>query len=125
MILESLAQEIQTAGMGVVEQTIFVNSMPIGIDGIMLKTSLNGIPIDMELPGYRKTRIQIVVRDKSYQNGMSRANALNALLTYDNKSITGNSIKVMRPLNEPIAYPLTPGNTYEFSVNFWLVYAIV
>ena len=66
MNLMPLITLLQTSGLGVPGQTIFLNMMPAEADSaILLRNPLSGTKIDYELPDYYRSQFQLIVRGKS------------------------------------------------------------
>ena len=109
-------------------KTLFVNQMPVDIPfGLMLKESFGGTQIDGELIGRRRGKFQVVARSKDYAAGEAIViKAMNALSIVETL-LPGNAVFIrnMRPLTKPVAYMLTAGNNFEFSVNMSAIYDIV
>lgn len=126
MNLESIAKEIQRAGLATMKTDLFIENIPAAVkEGVLLRGDFFGTPINHELPGYRKTEFQVIVRTANYKVGKKKAEDISILLTFDNRDLTGMAMKYIRPIHEPVAYPLSPGDLLEFSVNFEAAYVIV
>lgn len=128
MDLDALAAYIADSGLGVVtgrDKTIFVYDMPEKVArGVLLKLPDDGVPIDHELPGYRKTGFQVIVRDNDYVKGMKAANDISTALNLSNTTVGTMSCRFIRPKHEPIVFPVSQGDTLEFSVNFDATYSL-
>jgi hypothetical protein len=126
MKLDVLARKLQDDGIGAMGKTIFLGNMPQdATKAIILKNSPLGTPIDPELPGYRKCRFHAAVRDETYSLGMKLAESVSKSLTMAEKVLPGMSIQLMRPVIEPMGFPLSDSNIFEFLVIFEAVYVIV
>ena len=106
---------------------VFINHMPAEVvDGVLFKEGYSGATIDPEIKGWRKARFQIAVRDKQSNQKAAKARAweiINALdIPGELRIPDGILIKHMRPLTEPIAYPISDGVNIEFSLNFQIIY---
>lgn len=125
-IFEILVQKLESANMGSAGSTIFVESMPPKItEGIMLKTPLDGIPVDVYLPGKHRGVIQVVNRDVEINNGYRVANEIARVLsTMGREQYTGLHIDVMYPETLPIKYPNLVGDGLEFSQHFRVCFGI-
>lgn len=119
MILEALAGVVQTAGLGVPGKTLFIHTIPSNVkSGIGLLMPLDGIAIDSELPGYRKGKVQAIVRHVEHALGATMANSVMDALTFLNRDLTGIHVHYCRPRHEPIVFPKSTGDLLEFSINF-------
>jgi hypothetical protein len=125
--LESIAEKLQTAGVGQQGQTIFINHMPSETLGVLLRTPFSGSQLDHELPGFRKTSFQMVVRDASHGAAMTKMTAAVAALATELETDfpQGMKVKYMRQRNDPIMFPLSAGNLVELLVNIDAAYVLV
>lgn len=125
MKLEAVADKLVSAGLGlVVGKNLFVHHIPAdATPGVMLRFYFGGTDIDPELPGYRKTSFQMIVRDSNYARGMNLAKSISTVLNSDTTpaalSIPGiTQVNYIRPRSEPFVYPLSAGSQWEFLVTF-------
>jgi len=129
MFLKAIAEYAQSVGAGTIGQDLFAYNMPETPNiGILLRQPLVGAEIDYELPGYRKSKFQVVVRCKATQIEQGRATIddfVAKITLMQETALTGYTIKFMRPRHDPIVYPISEGANLEFSVNFDVVYVIV
>lgn len=125
-LLALLAEE-GVGRIGGKDGNMFVNGMPQSIKlGLSLMGKLTGDTIDYELPKYRKTGFQLVVRAREYQEGENLIKAAVEALTITRpKSLDNHHVKYVRPRHDFVSFPLSDGNNTEFSVNFDAVYVIV
>lgn len=132
MNLEAFAAKLESDGHGLTRATsIFVHSKPADKDGVMLREYFGGTGIDPELPGMRKGPFQLIVTTGNYQQGKALAEAISAKWNTDDPAnpkpfvITGiTKVNYLRPRSEPFVYPLSPGNRWEFLVNFEACYVL-
>lgn len=129
MKVKQFAEYLEENGVGTIGKDIFVQHLPerAASTSIMLKNSLEGTPIDHELPGYRRGRFQAVIRCKAnkFEEGEELAQLVSDTLTCYEKAIGEFHFNYLRPISEPVAYQLSDGANYEFSVNFMANYVIV
>lgn len=132
MRLEYLAKMLEDASLGKIGDDIFVGHMPSECQkGILLKDPLVGTPADPNLPGYYKSKLQLVVRAPTRFEGDNIAKEVGKAMTIYNREffdLDGNlELKVnhIYPAQLPIVYPYTPGNTIEWSLNFVTSYVQV
>lgn len=107
--------------------TLFINGMPQGVKlGLTLMSKLTGDTINYELPKYRKTGFQLVVRAQKYSEGEELIKAaIEALTIIRPTTLDNHHVKYVRPKHDYVSFPLSDGNNTEFSVNFDAVYVIV
>ena len=126
MNLEAVAKLVHDARLATLKKNLFIEAMPAKVnEGVMFRSDYYGTPIDHELPGYRKTEFQMIVRSAKYKDGRDLAVAISNLLTFGEKQVSGMAFQFLRPIHEPVSYPLSQGDLLEFSVNFETAYAIV
>lgn len=122
---EAVASHLQAQGVGVIGQDIFAGFMPERVkQGILILTPLQGIPIDFELPGYRRGSFQVVVRDTERQRCLTKANEVSNALNMDETTIDTVLFRYVRAKHDPVVYPMSKGNLLEGSVNFETVYIL-
>lgn len=126
MNLEMIAAKLVADAVGVVGTTIFINHMPVKAkSGILLRPPYVGTPIDYELPGYRRTRFNMSCRAESYTAAKALIEAAIASATVKETTLSGISVKYVRPTTEPVSFPISDGGFVEFLVIFEAVYVIV
>lgn len=129
MFLKTIADYAVTQGAGVIGKTLFAYNMPETANlAVLLRQPLVGAPIDYELPGYRKTKFQVVARCKPTEIEQGRAlidGFVEKITLLRETVLSGYQIKFMRPRHDPVMYPISEGANLEFSVNFDVVYVIV
>lgn len=119
MNLMPLVELLAGAGFGVKGENIFLNMMPIGAeDGILLRSPLQGTPIDYELPGYFRASFQLIVRGRDYGVVEARTRSAVDTLTLAEMPLDTVHFIYSRPRTEPVSFPLSKGNLLEFSVEF-------
>lgn len=123
MNLMPIAQALENAGLGMMGQTIFINMIPIECpQGILLRSPLSGTKIDYELPGYYRTKFQLIVRAGSYAAGEALAASVFAALTIKETQLGTMYVRYMRPMTKPAVFPLSKGNLLEFAAYFDVVF---
>jgi hypothetical protein len=122
-----LAKRLEQKGVGKLGETIFANNVPSHVLlAVGIYSKLTGATIDYELPGYRKTGFQVVVRCQDYEVGEELMHkAVQALTILMTENLPGHEVKYMRPRHELVSFPVSSGNLTEFSVNFDVAYVIV
>lgn len=119
MKLMPLADLLEAAGHGVKGESIFLNMMPADAESaILLRSPLSGTPIDYELPGYYRAEFQLIVRGRDYAATEAWIEQVVATLTMADKQVGPMRFNYCRPKTEPVSFPLSDGNLYEFSANF-------
>lgn len=126
MNLEMIADKLQNDGVGNKGKTIFINHMPVeATAGVLLRPPYVGTPIDYELPGYRKTKFNAAVRGKNYREADILAKKVMESLTFYEAQMPGLDVRYVRPITEPVSFPVSEGSMVEFLVIFEAVYVIV
>lgn len=124
MKIEPVAEYIEDEGIAFAGTDLFAYHMPEDVEeGVLLLPPLTGEKIDYELPDYRTSSFQIIVRHKSHAKGVALAEMIMSLLTLSNSTVlNGLSVKYMRPRHEPVVFPSSKGDYLEISVNYDAVY---
>ncbi|RQT26052.1 minor capsid protein [Burkholderia contaminans] len=126
MNLEMFVPKLVAAGLGKPGESIFINEMRAGCDGIMLKESYKGTAIDPNLPKFYKGEFAIVVRKSGYTTARALAyDAMNALASMLEETLEdGTQIKHVIPRHLPIGYPIPQSGLQEFVVNIDCAYVV-
>lgn len=125
MNLLPLAQKLEDDGAGIQGKTVFINMMPVEcVKGILLRNKLSGTKIDYELPGYYKTKFQLIARAQSYQVGSDLIDAAFASLTLAHTTLDTMTVFFIRPATQPVTFPLSKGNLIEFAADFDAVFVV-
>ena len=125
MNLQELANYLSDGGIVTQGKDLFIHNMPAKVDsGVLLRGKLTGTPINHELPGYRRTGFQAVIRHTDYKEGFELAETVSSELTFKGGDTVLGSIVVKHilPKHEPVVFPVSEGDFLEFSVNFDAVY---
>lgn len=124
MNLHALADRLQDADIGLDPDQIFINFMPSDARaGALFKLPLTGVPIDHELPGFYRTRLQIIIRNQSRSVGDQLAAAAMQTMTIEQSEWVGDMhVRYLRPTTLPISFPRSEGNGIEWSLNFMMAY---
>lgn len=124
MNLMNLADLLEQKTIGKKAETIFLNMMPAECKlGILLRSPLTGTRIDHELPGYYKTKFQVIVRTPDYVKGEELIKKTVEALTIKNDTqVGGMLVRYMRPCHKPVPYPLSGGGFIEFNVSMETVF---
>lgn len=126
MKLDTVASILTTSGLGRLGKEIFKNHMPAEFtEGILLRDGFSGTDINWELPGFYKTDFQLIVRSKSYQNGLEMIENAVRALTLGEVTVLDTQFRYMRPKRLPFSYPIAPSNHMEFVVPIDCCFTIV
>lgn len=126
MNLEMIANKLQDDNVGKKGKTIFINHMPTEATvGVLLRPPYIGTPIDYELPGYRKTKFNAAVRGKNYVEADTLAKKVMESLTFYETQMPGIEVRYVRPIAEPVSFPVSDGGMIEFLVIFEAVYVML
>jgi hypothetical protein len=103
---------------------LFVFHMPEKLNfGILLLHNLGGAKLDPHLPGYKKGKLQIIVRSSDFESGYAKAVQVMDIFKVIKRQAQGNVFfHFIEPLHDPVAFPASKGNFIEFSVNFLTAY---
>lgn len=94
-------------------------------EGILLLDPPSGAPIDPDLPGYRKTGFQVVIRASEHLAGETQAQKVSDALSIERRmNMSRIDVNYVRPRHEPIRFPKSGGGRLEFSINFDACYVI-
>jgi len=125
MNLLPIAEYIESDGLGVMAQTIFINQIPVECpNGILLRNSLQGTTIDYELPGYYKTHFQLIIRSNDFNVGSTLIASVCDRLTLSEKKIGEMNFKYMRPRSMPAVFPISKGSLVEFATHIDVVFTV-
>jgi hypothetical protein len=126
MKLETIAEMLENASVGVAGSDIFINMIPAEVTtGILLRQYFTGTKIDHELPGMRKTSFFVIARSPDYLTAKGLAESAVAALHLRYETEVGTThFKYMRPRTEPFVYAPSPGQLVEFSVVIDCCYSI-
>ena len=125
--MKSIAEDIATilsttAGSGLVlGQTLFVSRIPTGPDNCVIVFDVPSGPPDVTLDkaSYYQSAFQIYVRNKSYQAGMSAAEALKAILhTKTSVSVESTLYLAITMTTEPFLLEWDDNNRAIINMNF-------
>lgn len=124
MNIDAFGDLLEDAGLGTKGVDLFKHEMPDDAKvGILLRLPYEGVPIDHELPGYFRTKFQVIVRAARDATGWDLANRIQAALTFGERDLTVEGSVVMRanfcrPRTLPLSYQRSDGNGKEWSIHF-------
>jgi hypothetical protein len=118
--------------LGTTALPIFKNRIPATVTrAIVLKTSIEGVFVDNYLPGFFKTRFQVIVRSGVQADGDAIAKAVmtafksEALTTYtDDQSNFLMQINYILVDRLPVVYTRDDSAVNEWSINFRICYCM-
>lgn len=112
--LLAMAQIIQTAGIAISGQDLFIGTIPPDVaTGVMLRDPLLGAEIDEGLKDFFSLEVSVIVRDPDVAAGYARAEALQQVLTLNDWSNSEIQVSWMRPTSLPVSYPRGDADTLE------------
>lgn len=113
-----LAQRLEDQGVGIQGKSIFAYMMPTeAVNAVMVRNELGGTPINYYLPGYYKTRIQLIARGPDYPSAEALMTAALDALTLPAGTVLDNmTFNYCRPWTMPAAFPISAGSLIEFNV---------
>tara|TARA_B100002049_G_scaffold236151_1_gene222151 strand:- start:195 stop:599 length:405 start_codon:yes stop_codon:yes gene_type:complete len=86
--------------------------------GVLILQPLVGVKHDHYLPGYRKGRYAVVVRESKQDEGLQLARTVEQGLTVSNVAVAGFHINHIRSVHEPVPFPMSESGLIEFSLHF-------
>ena len=93
-------------------------------EGVLLKTPMQGIPINHYIPDFYRARFQVIYRSKDHGTGDAAAIAICNALTLTNRTFYQSDgvtilFRILQcyPTELPVVYPRSAGNVYEWAVN--------
>ena len=128
MKLELLAQYLDDEDVARQGRDLFVHFMPEEVtEGVMLKARFQPTERMIDLPDYYKTGFQVIIRASNYIDGNAMADRVSSVLTLGQITMGDEDeyqqlFRYIRPLHQPIVYPLSRADLLEFSVNFETVF---
>lgn len=124
MKLKSLVDYLEDQDKGRMGKDLFIYRMPSEIGaGVLLRDGSQGDLIDHTITGYRIGKVQLIVRGQVIEDGLIRAKDLMNTLTLSDQQLSEDYFNQCLPKHEPIVFPASDGNNYEFSVNFDVRYS--
>ena len=121
MNLSPLMNRLVTLGLGVKGDDLFLNMLPAdATQGVLLRGSLSGTPINYEMPGYFKTTFTLIVRVPAadYEAGLVLMKNVTNALTIENLQVENQFFNFVRPRTQPVTFPLSNGTALEISTRF-------
>lgn len=118
MNLEPVITKLESAGLGVAGQSLFIHTFPAETsEGIMLRPRLIGAKIDHDLPGFLKFDFQMITRGRSHLPTQALATAAAHALTLYRVKMDTWTVNYMRPMNIPVGYPISVGEMVEYNTS--------
>lgn len=125
MELAPIANYLELNNLGVQGTDLFINTMPAECkQGALLRSPLNGTPINWEIPGYVKTEFSVIVRSHKYELGQTLMASITQALTLFDHQLGGMFVKFIRPHHYPVSFRVSEGNFVETFVKFDAVYCL-
>lgn len=126
MIYDILEEKIAASGLLVPSETLFRHYMPAEIPiGAFIRSPLEGIPVNLEMPNYYRGRLQLITRHTDPELGEILAARLAPLITvrsiehYPANATRGEAhVTQCIPETLPIRFPRLQGNGFEWSQHF-------
>jgi len=116
-----LVNRLETLKLGVKGKSLFVNMLPAEArQAVLVRSPLNGTPINYELPGYYRAGFTVIVRTPAaeYEKGLALMKKVTTALTVDNLQVEEQFFNYVRPRTQPVVFPLSAGNLLEISAQF-------
>lgn len=108
----------------ITDTPIYMYHMPEkDVEAILLLHSMSGVRLDANLPGYKKGKLQAIIRSDNFESGYAIAKSvIDAFKVVKSRTIGSVYLHFVEPLQDPVAFPKSKGNFIEFSVNFTTAY---
>lgn len=104
-------------------EDVFMHYMPPELTrGVLILTGAGGAVLDQYIQGYKKARLQVIVRETEFTSGYDLSKQIMAILSKSRLVENPAYILQINPLHDPMAFPRSPGGFIEFSVNYETVY---
>lgn len=117
-----LVQRLVDQGVGKMGTNLFAYMFPAGAtSAVLVRNELNGSKINHELPGFFKTRVQVIAREATYLKASALMDSVLAALTLDPGTALEDNVNRMtfnycRPEALPAVFPLSAGSLIEMNV---------
>lgn len=124
MWIDELAEYVEAAGIEDYDGVVYAQTLPPHLtEGVMVSSTLVGIPVDPELPGFHQGGFQMVARAKTSERAEVIAQAvIDAIETEESVMLDTIKINYIRPRHLPVSFPRSEGDHYEAVVNFDLCF---
>jgi hypothetical protein len=124
LILDAVAEYLESQGLGTRGQDLFVFHMPEGVNAGILVIADNDMAteVDEYIPKLKKSRFRVIVRHADYQSAVTLAYQVRNALDLHRATVGGISVLRLRSAYDPIAYPVPESDVIEVSVNLWSAY---
>ncbi len=123
--LEAVAEILETEGIAIFGDDLYIYAMPEGIQNGVLLTDDTDTPteVDEYIPKLKKSDFRAIVRGPDYKAAMALAKRVSDTLNkYDYMASNGLKFLRLKPTYDPIAYPVSESDVIEVSVNLWAAY---
>jgi hypothetical protein len=116
---EEVARHLKAQNVAPVGLNVYYSTIPPRVtSGAMVVPPIEGTPIDHELPGYHRTKMQIIARAKTAAEAEEIAQALSDAIDVEGLQLTGVYFNYIRPYHMPVSYPRSDADLFEASVRF-------
>lgn len=114
---------LSDANLGVPGEDLFAYRAPERVRScILVIDSLDPVALDENLPGYKKGRFQVIVRNPDYKSGLTIAKRAASALNLSRLYVNGVEVKRMRAEYDPVAFPMPDSDVIETCVNMWIAF---
>lgn len=125
MFASILANWLATKGHGEIGKTIFIGNMPSKVKrGILILPPLIGARYDHEIPGYIKSRFEVMVRCTNPAVDVEYVKAITRDLSFKRERLGDYWVNFCRPVHEPVPFPASDGDLTEWSVHVDVCYVV-
>jgi hypothetical protein len=121
MLLDDIGVYLQSHGIGEVGVDIFKGAMPDSPDKCICLYEYAGEPLSLDWDG-ENPGLQVMVRDKSYEQGRLKINRIqNTLHGINNTTINGTRYLLVHAQQSPESLGRDENNRCEFVINFRVI----
>lgn len=126
VLLDALANYLQTQDLATIGSDLFVHYMPFEVKrGLLLISNLGGPEVHPYIPNYRRCRFRLIARESAHPAAFALINSIVPALTMARTQLGNVKVKQITNENDPVVFPFSLGsNLLEVSVIFNAVYAI-
>jgi len=124
-MLKQLATALESAGVGVIGSSVFIDSMPVGAAGIMVRGNPMGDPRDQDINRMIRASVTVIARGRDYEATRDLAQRAASALAQrfaSGKVVDGFDIRRVTQRTNPVTYPPVQGAQREFAVTLDVVY---
>jgi hypothetical protein len=119
MNFDPIIEILDSSGEVESEKSLFINFVPGGLEGILLRDYFGGTPVDHELPGFIRGSFMLIARGVDYVATKERLEkCIEALKAAGDAQETWGGVRLnyLRPRTLPFSYAPSAGEFHEITV---------